>query len=72
MLSRLNEKSTEEQNDGIHIIDYIYTSESICESYRKEPALSAIKAAMKSNDFKCYTMQGDDIDTMMEFGLIFW
>jgi len=71
MLKLLNEQSTDEQFEGLRAIAYIDTRESIRESYRKEPAISSIQAALKNNDFKCYTMQSADINTMMEFGIFF-
>jgi len=63
--------SDAEQINGLLTMAYLNTRSSIADAYLKEDALSEMKAIMQNNDFKCFTMQGNDEKSIAEIQIFF-
>lgn len=68
---KLEGEDDENEIRNLMALAYIKIRKAIRNSYRREPALSALKDALTSNDFTCWTTKEDDFETAMEFDIYF-
>jgi hypothetical protein len=68
---KLENAVDETETRSLAALAYTRVRGAIRNMYKREPALSELRNALKANDFTCWTMKNDDIETLMKFDVFF-
>ncbi|MGC3967437.1 MAG: hypothetical protein QM775_08730 [Pirellulales bacterium] len=69
--NKLDETNDESEQLSLIALTYTKLRNALRSTYRREPALTELKTLLKDNDFTCWTMENDSLDSMMKIDIYF-